>query len=130
MRTFYFQVQSDKQYCLELTNGNATQFFFQTASAYRVGDLVSGVVQDIDPRIQAAFIDLGNEIAYLPLKKQAQSIYKGRRLVVKVEKTATTSKRMTVSDQLELSNDYIVFFPTESVLKISSKNSKAKSWLY
>ena len=127
MRTFYFQVQSDKQYCLELTNGNATQFFFQTASACRVGDLVSGVVQDIDPRIQAAFIDLGNEIAYLPLKKQAQSIYKGRRLVVKVEKTATTSKRMTVSDQLELSNDYIVFFPTESVLKISSKIPKQKA---
>lgn len=47
--------------------------------------------------------------------------------MVKVEKTATTSKRMTVSDQLELSNDYIVFFPTESVLKISSKIPKQKA---
>nr|WP_289036777.1 ribonuclease E/G [uncultured Allobacillus sp.] len=127
MRTVYLQVKTDKQYCLELTNGNVTQFFFQTASAYRVGDLVSGVVQDIDPRIQAAFIDLGDEKAYMPLKKQAQPIYKGKRLLLKVEKTATNTKRMTVGVQLEFSNDYIVFFPNESTLKISSKIPKQQA---
>ncbi|MBR7553414.1 ribonuclease E/G [Allobacillus sp. GCM10007491] len=127
MRTVYLQVKTAKQYCLELANGNVTQFFFQTASAYRIGDLVSGVVQDIDPRIQAAFIDLGNARAYMPLNKQSQSIYKGKRLLLQVEKTATNTKRMTVSSQLELSNDYIVFFPNESTLKISSKMPKQKA---
>src|SRR5690625_4084276 len=110
MRTLYFQTKTDKQYGLELTDGVITQFHFQTASTMQVGDLVSGKIHDIDPRLQAAFISIGNETAYLPLKKENHYV-KGMKMILTVTKNATGQKRMTVSDQVEWPSEHLVHFP-------------------
>lgn len=120
MRTLYFQTKTDKQYGLELTDGVITQFHFQTASTMQVGDLVSGKIHDIDPRLQAAFISIGNETAYLPLKKENHYV-KGMKMILTVTKNATGQKRMTVSDQVEWPSEHLVYFPYENTVKISSK---------
>ncbi|WP_188206282.1 ribonuclease E/G [Alkalibacillus aidingensis] len=124
MRKIYLQTKTNHQLLWDLLDGQITHVQYQQKSAYQIGDMVMGVVQQIDERIQACFVDIGlSDLAYLPLSSidRESRIFRGQALLLQVKRLSGKGKSMTLSPQVELKNPYMIYLPGESVIKYSNK---------
>jgi len=101
----------------------------------QIGDIYRGVVENILPGMQAAFIDLGWEKnAYLPLEEvlqpkelngahpNLQDILKvGQQIVVQVKKEAVDNKGPKVSCRLQLTGHGLIFLVNAKETMVSHK---------
>jgi len=101
----------------------------------QIGDIYRGVVENILPGMQAAFIDLGWEKnAYLPLEEvlqpkelngahpNLQDILKvGQQIVVQVKKEAVDNKGPKVSCRLQLTGHGLIFLVNAKETMVSAK---------
>lgn len=101
----------------------------------QVGDIYRGVVENILPGMQAAFIDIGWEKnAYLPLEEvlppkelngthpNLQDILKvGQQVVVQVKKESVDNKGPKVSCRLQLSGHGLIFLVDAKEVMVSHK---------
>ena len=101
----------------------------------QIGDIYRGVVENILPGMQAAFIDIGWEKnAYLPLEEvlppkelnaahpNLQDILKvGQQIVVQVKKEAVDNKGPKVSCRLQLTGHGLIFLVDAKEIMVSHK---------
>ena len=101
----------------------------------QIGDIYRGVVKNILPGMQAAFIDIGWEKnAYLPLEEvlppkelnaahpNLQDILKvGQQIVVQVKKEAVDNKGPKVSCRLQLTGHGLIFLVDAKEIMVSHK---------
>ena len=98
-----------------------------------------GIVKDILPGMQAAFIDIGEEkntfihlkdlLPKIDITKQeernnktiSQVIKKGDKILVQVKRDATSIKGAKVSTHISIANRYTVLMPETEIITISQK---------
>lgn len=121
MKKIYIQIKTEKQMLIELDQGHLSNFLIEDRSSPRVGDIFSGIVKKIDPRLNIAFVHIGyEELAYFPLKKD-DKIHQGERVIVQVTKLPIKSKRISVTNKIEITNEFFVYLPFENGIHISNK---------
>ncbi|GAA0456893.1 ribonuclease E/G [Alkalibacillus silvisoli] len=125
MRKIYLQKKTNHQLLYEFIDGTLENIKFQTASDLRIGDIASGVVHQVDQRLKACFVDIGqSELAYLPFDKiYNNQVHRGERLIFQVERLATNSKKLSLTTFVKVSDQYLVYSPFESSINISKKLS-------
>ncbi|WP_027963556.1 ribonuclease E/G [Halalkalibacillus halophilus] len=127
MKKVYIQTRTNKQWLLELTNGNITDFHMQEKGQVQVGDMYSAVIKQVDHRLKACFIDYGGEDhGYLPfhqLKNQSEA-KQGNRVLLQVNRLATKGKKVGFTQLIQFKNDHFVYMPFEPGLHYSTKMDK------
>ena len=123
-----------------LENGNLLEYYEENEKTNRYeGNIYVGIVKDIIPGMQSAFIDIGTEknsfihvkdiVPKVDEKKQKQTINldirklvkPNQKLLVQIKKDSNDQKGARVSTHISLPGRYIVFMPETDVLTISKK---------
>lgn len=121
-----------------VADGILTDYFVeQTKARSLVGNIYKGIVKNVLPGMQAAFIDIGltkNAFIYVddllnpnmdkqPQKKPAisQLVYPGQALIVQVVKDALGNKGARVTTHFNLAGRWLVYMPNADYIGISKK---------
>lgn len=121
-----------------LQNGTLNDFFVeQTTERSLVGNIYKGIVQNVLPGMQAAFIDIGllkNAFIYVddlldpnmdkqPAEKPmiSQLAYPGQQLIVQVVKDPIGNKGARVTTHYNLAGRWLVYMPNADYVGISKK---------
>ncbi len=123
-----------------LENGNLLEYYEENEKTNRYeGNIYVGIVKDIIPGMQSAFIDIGTEknsfihvkdiVPKVDEKKQKQTINldirklvkTNKKMLVQIKKDSNDQKGARVSTHISLPGRYIVFMPETDVLTISKK---------
>ncbi|WP_404404105.1 ribonuclease E/G [Jeotgalibacillus malaysiensis] len=106
-------------------------------SETKVGNIYSGTIASIKPSLQAAFVmfDHGPK-GYLPLKTIPDlygPVHQGMRLLVQVIKDEEAAKGPVLTGDIELSGQYMVYFPFTKMVRLSKKimtnqHKRLKNW--
>ncbi len=84
-------------------------------------NIYRGIVKNIKPGIEAAFVDIGLEkMAYLPIKN-SDEIKNGMELIVQINKEAVGTKAPKLTREISLSGRYLVLIPSNDRITISNK---------
>ncbi|GEN46412.1 ribonuclease E/G [Alkalibacillus haloalkaliphilus] len=123
MRKIYLQTKTAHQMIYDFEDGHLKNIKYQKAENLQVGDIVSGVVHQVDQRLKAAFVDIGqSDLAYLAFDQVYNGqVHKGERLILQVERLATKTKKASVSSMIQLKSDALVYLPLENSINISNK---------
>ncbi|MCR8655712.1 Rne/Rng family ribonuclease [Paenibacillus endoradicis] len=121
-----------------LVDGQLTEFFVeQTTERSLVGNFYKGIVQNVLPGMQAAFVDIGimkNAFIYIddildpnmdkqPREKPtiSQVTYPGQELIVQVVKDPFGNKGARVTTHYNLAGRWLVYMPKADYIGISKK---------
>lgn len=89
------------------------------------GNIYIGVVKNIIPGINAAFVDIGKEknafIHFDDLSKYSKDIKVNSKILVQVQKNAIGEKGAKLTTKIKLTGRYIVLMPTVSFITTSRK---------
>ncbi len=89
-------------------------------------NIYRGIVKNIKPGIEAAFVDIGFEkMAYLPIKS-SDDIKNGMEVLVQINKEAVGTKAPRLTQEISLSGRYLVLIPSNGRITISNKISEEK----
>lgn len=84
-------------------------------------NIYRGIVKNIKPGIEAAFVDIGFEkMAYLPIKN-FDDIKNGTELLVQINKESVGTKAPKLTQEISLSGRYLVLIPSNDRITISNK---------
>lgn len=84
-------------------------------------NIYRGVVKNIKPGIEAAFVDIGFEkMAYLPIKS-SDNIKNGMEVLVQIKKESVGTKAPKLTQEISLSGRYLVLIPSNDRITISNK---------
>lgn len=114
-----------------LRDGKADQFhIFQPSHQSIVGNIYYGVIQKIEPGMNACFVDIGiGKNGYLP-KDQipdsrqlpiSQLVFEGEKIAVQVKKDATDHKGPELTALIEWPGMYLVYIPAGNHIAVSRK---------
>lgn len=107
-------------------NKNKIESLYKYEDNEIMGNIYRGRVVNIIPAMNAAFVDIGfSENAYLSLKDADKGIKEGEDILVEVKKLPQENKAPKVSMELSIRGRSLVYFPTGSFRKFSSKLSKS-----
>lgn len=120
-----------------LENGRLEAFQMETTGASQTrGNIYKGRIVNIEPSLEAAFVDIGlNRNAYLPLdeihpdyygyekdtSKIASLLSKGTEVLVQIVKEETPLKGPSVTTYLSIPGRYLVLMPGSDQLGVSRK---------
>ncbi|MDQ0351153.1 ribonuclease G [Alkalibacillus filiformis] len=123
MRKIYLQTKTSHQMIYDFEDGHLTNIKYQKAEHLQVGDIVSGIIHQVDKRLKAAFVDIGqSDLAYLAFENVYNGqVHKGERLILQVERLATKTKKASLSTMIQLKSDALVYLPLENSINISNK---------
>lgn len=97
----------DKEVLSILVDGKIEDLIVdEPETQYNVGDIIIGKVKDIAGNISSAFIDLGSETAYIPMKDR--ELKPGMELPVQITKEVSGNKEMAASIHLSLAGKHAV----------------------
>ena len=141
----------DKKIIAEVENGNLVEIYEEndeSKKARNEGNIYSGIIKDIIPGMQAAFIDIGIEknsfihvkdiipqIDEKVEKKEEPKINKiikqGQRILVQVQKDSNDKKGARTSSHIKIPGKYVILMPNTNIITISQKiqDEKEKSRL-
>lgn len=84
-------------------------------------NIYRGIVKNIKPGIEAAFVDIGFEkMAYLPIKN-SDDIKNGMEVLVQIKKESVGTKAPKLTQEISLSGRYLVLIPSNDRTTISNK---------
>ena len=84
-------------------------------------NIYRGIVKNIKPGIEAAFVDIGFEkMAYLPIKS-SDNIKNGMEVLVQINKEGVGTKAPKLTQEISLSGRYLVLIPSNDRITISNK---------
>ncbi|MGM9535659.1 MAG: Rne/Rng family ribonuclease [Intestinibacter sp.] len=84
-------------------------------------NIYRGIVKNIKPGIEAAFVDIGFEkMAYLPIKN-SNDIKNGMEILVQINKESVGTKAPKLTQEISLSGRYLVLIPSNDRITISNK---------
>ena len=121
-------------------NGKLIELYNENDSVNRIeGNIYVGIVKDIVPGMQSAFIDIGEEknsfihvkdiVPKVDEKVQKQNenieisnlIKSNDKILVQVKKDSTDKKGARISTHINLTGKYLVYMPNTSIITISQK---------
>ncbi|MBE3569148.1 MAG: ribonuclease E/G [Bacillales bacterium] len=119
-----------------LRDGKADQFhIFQPSHQSIVGNIYYGIIQKIEPGMNACFVDIGiGKNGYLP-KDQipnsrqlpiSQLVFEGEKIAVQVKKDATDHKGPELTALIEWTGMYLVYIPEGNYIAVSRKMDQAE----
>ncbi len=128
----------DKLLSMLIQDNNILSIHAQRKTAYTVGDIYIGKVQNVSKNIDAAFVDIGNhELTFLSMAEAKDAVVTNRRpdgtlktgdeLLVQVVKEPIKTKLAGVTARISLSGNYVVVGVGEngeSRIRVSSKLSR------
>lgn len=99
---------------------------------FRIGDIYLGLVQNIVPRIGAAFVQIApGQNGYLPLNenrhfcfanpKNTEKLCIGDKLLVQIDKEPVKTKPVSLTTEFTLSGKYAVLLPYQPEVRVSTK---------
>lgn len=89
-------------------------------------NIYRGIVKNIKPGIEAAFVDIGfDKMAYLSLKS-SDNIKNGMEVLVQINKEAVGTKAPRLTQEISLSGRYLVLIPSNDRITISNKICEEK----
>src|SRR5215472_10106279 len=87
-----------------------------------VGDIHIGRVVNVDRRVNAAFIDIGEtESGFLPLSEAAEPLVEGASMLVQVERERRSGKGPRLSGRPTLMGARLIFSPTRPGVTVSDR---------
>ncbi len=128
----------DKLLSMLIQDNNILSIHAQRKTAYAVGDIYIGKVQNISKNIDAAFVDIGNhELTFLSMAEAKDAVVTNRRpdgtlktgdeVLVQIVKEPIKTKLAGVTARIALSGNYAVVGVGEngeSRIRVSSKLSR------
>lgn len=113
-------VSSQKTAVLE--DGKLTELLIEdSTSKKKVSNIYRGIVKNIKPGIEAAFVDIGFEkFAYLPIGKNKE-IKSGQEVLVQVNKEEIGTKGAKINLEISLAGRYLVYIPSNDRSTMSNK---------
>lgn len=88
-----------------------------------LGDIYLGRVKNVVKGLEAAFLDLGEGVGFLPIKKD--KLVQGDSVLVQVIKEGNDSKKPKLSKDIMLKGRYVIYVPFEDEISISKKLTDA-----
>lgn len=83
-----------------------------------VGDIYLGRVEKYNHTMEAAFVDIGSEMIFLPSKRV---LIEGSQLLVQIVRTADKSKRARATADVTIGGTYVVALLGEEGIRVSKK---------
>lgn len=138
MKQLLIHMDEEHTQAAVVMNGQLTDFFVeQTKERSLVGNFYKGIVKNVLPGMQAAFIDIGltkNAFIYVDdlldpnMDKQPQQkpvisqlISPGQELIVQVVKDALGNKGARVTTHYNLAGRWLVYMPSADYIGVSKK---------
>lgn len=87
--------------------------------AAKLGDIYFARVKNVVKGLNAAFLDLGEDVGFLPDKNL--DLKNGDELLVQVIKEGNVSKKPKLAKEISLKGNYVVYLPDENNISISKK---------
>ena len=86
-----------------------------------VSNIYRGIVKNVKPGIEAAFVDIGfDKLAYLPLNK-SKDIKSGQEIMVQVNKEGVGNKGAKLNLEVSIAGRYLVYIPSNDRSTMSNK---------
>ncbi|MGB5824057.1 MAG: ribonuclease E/G [Proteocatella sp.] len=85
----------------------------------KLDDIFYGEVQNVVKGLNAAFINIGVGVGFLPLKEE--KLLKGQKILVQVAKEGNELKKAKLSTDITIKGNYVVLLPNENEIKIPKK---------
>ena len=145
MTEIFIKKEENKKEIALVENGNLVEYYEENNDTLRrEGNIYLGIVKDIIPGMQSAFVDIGTEKnSFIHLKdvlpkvdetkeevKNNISISKivkpGQKLLVQVKKDSNQKKGARVSTHITIPSKYIVLMPNTDIVTISQKIENKK----
>ena len=145
MTEIFIKKEIDKKEIALVENGKLIEYYEEDSRDLRKeGNIYLGIVKDIIPGMQSAFVDIGTEKnSFIHLKdvlpkvdetkeevKNNISISKivkpGQKLLVQVKKDSNQKKGARVSTHITIPSKYIVLMPNTDIVTISQKIENKK----
>jgi len=131
----------DKKTITVLENGKIVEIYEENKENQRErneGNIYSGIVKDIIPGMQAAFIDIGiDKTSFIHVKdilpqideklekrkevQIKQAIKPRQKLLVQVQKDSNDKKGARTSTHIKITGKYVILMPNTTILTISQK---------
>ena len=134
------KVHESQQEIALIENGNLVEYYQEKEELYRKeGNIYLGVIKDIVPGMQSAFVDIGTEKnSFIHLKdilpkvdetvtkindtiKITDVVKQNQKVLVQVKKDSNEKKGARVSTHINLPSKYIVLMPNSDIVTISQK---------
>ena len=134
------KVHESQQEIALIENGNLVEYYQEKEEFYRKeGNIYLGVIKDIVPGMQSAFVDIGTEKnSFIHLKdilpkvdetvtkindtiKITDVVKQNQKVLVQVKKDSNEKKGARVSTHINLPSKYIVLMPNSDIVTISQK---------
>lgn len=126
-KTLYFDYLGPVHRAALFEDGQMTELHTETdRKSEQTGSLFYGKVLAIKPALNAAFVDIGQELnAFLPLER-GQTLRCGDFVIVQGEnRQPTDTKGLRVTRKINLAGKWLVLTPTQNELRISKKIKEA-----
>ena len=134
-----------KTICL-IENGKLVEFYEESEDSIKErneGNIYSGIVKDIVPGMQAAFVDIGLEkSSFIHVKdlmpqvdekieerkdEKINNIVKaGEKILVQVQKDSNDKKGARISTHIKITGKYVILMPNTKIVTISQKIENEK----
>mgnify|MGYP005780456643 FL=1 len=134
-----------KTICL-IENGKLVEFYEESEDSIKErneGNIYSGIVRDIVPGMQAAFVDIGLEkSSFIHVKdlmpqvdekieerkdEKINNIVKaGEKILVQVQKDSNDKKGARISTHIKITGKYVILMPNTKIVTISQKIENEK----
>ena len=127
-------------------NGTLVEFYEESKDSIKArneGNIYSGIVKDIVPGMQAAFVDIGLEkSSFIHVKdlmpqvdekieerkdEKINNIVKaGEKILVQVQKDSNDKKGARISTHIKITGKYVILMPNTKIVTISQKIENEK----
>ena len=140
MTEIFIKKEENKKEIALVENGNLVEYYEENNDTLRrEGNIYLGIVKDIIPGMQSAFVDIGTEKnSFIHLKDVlpkvdetkekvkddiniSKLIKPGQKLLVQVKKDSNEKKGARVSTHITIPSKYIVLMPNTDIVTISQK---------
>ena len=139
--------QQENQVICLVENGKLIEVYNENKKSKKArneGNIYLGIVKDIIPGMQAAFIDIGTEknsfihvkdvVPQVDEKKKKKNknkkikniVKKKKKLVVQVQKDSNDKKGARTTTHIKLTGKYIILMPNTNIITISQKITEQK----
>lgn len=145
--------EDEKKIIAIIENGKLVEIYKESQKSQterKEGNIYLGIVKDIVPGMQAAFIDIGSDkksfihvkdvIPQVDEKKEKRKetdirikdvVKLGQKILIQIQKDSNEKKGARTSTHIKLAGKYVVFMPNTNIVTISQKilNEKEKERL-
>ena len=141
MTEIFIKKEKDKKEIALVENGKLIEYYEEDSRDLRKeGNIYLGIVKDIIPGMQSAFVDIGtekNSFIHFPKVDETKEEVKnnisiskivkpGQKLLVQVKKDSNQKKGARVSTHITIPSKYIVLMPNTDIVTISQKIENKK----